>query len=53
MPFKYLGTNALTIKGTITNKRYRMRSMGDIVSVDSRDVSGLMAEPFMEKVKEK
>ncbi|WP_117880516.1 hypothetical protein [Aureibaculum luteum] len=53
VPFKYLGSRAVTIKGAVTTRRYTFRIIGDIVYVDHRDAASIMAEPLMEKVKEK
>ncbi|MFT3748833.1 MAG: hypothetical protein QM768_10970 [Agriterribacter sp.] len=47
--FEYIGNTALTITGSITGRRYRFNNPGEILQVDSRDVSGLMLVPVLRK----
>lgn len=47
--FEYIGKTALTVTGSITGKRYRFSSPGEILQVDLRDVSGLMSVPVLRK----
>ncbi|MBN8786251.1 MAG: hypothetical protein J0I84_04125 [Terrimonas sp.] len=47
--FEYIGNTALTVTGTITGRRYRFNSPGEVLQVDSRDASGLMLVPVLRK----
>ncbi|MCC6286694.1 MAG: hypothetical protein IT249_02305 [Chitinophagaceae bacterium] len=47
--FEYIGKTALTVTGSITGRRYRFSSPGEIVQVDLSDVSGLMLIPVLRK----
>ena len=47
--FEYIGNTALTVTGSITGRRYRFNRPGEILQVDSSDVSGLMLVPVLRK----
>lgn len=50
MRFEYIGKTALTVTGSITGKRYRFSSPGDILPIDISDAGGLMSVPVLRKV---
>jgi hypothetical protein len=49
--FEYTGDTGLTVVGSVTRTRYRFNGKGDVVLIDFRDASGMMAVPVVRKVK--
>ena len=51
LQFEYIGQTGLTVRGTITGKRYRFTRPGALVSVDGRDGPSMFAVPNLRRVK--
>lgn len=49
--FEYTGETALSVTGSISRINYRFKRKGDRQLIDYRDVNGMMALPFLQKVK--
>lgn len=47
--FTYTGKTSLTVKGSVSRNIYRFTKTGDVVLVDYRDASGMMAVLMLKK----
>ena len=47
--FKYVGNSALTVTGSVTGKRYRYTTNGEVLPVDHRDSSSMQKVPVLRR----